>query len=213
MSPQTAPRPAELPDLAEELQAAAATAMAAYDLPTARLRLQQRLRSEGGRATTHRRWVVALAASAAVVLVGAVALLSHRPEASPNPAVGPGPTASSSLTAAGIPVGVWRADASHFDEGNFHPTFVFLTVRPDSTGTVNMDGINENVDVRFRRADGFVRVETDPSLCPAGLLFALDLTVRSDELVVNAAQPGPCFVDPSTVESLVGATFLRQDQP
>lgn len=130
MSTQATPRPPELPDLGEELRAAAATAMAAYDLPTARLRLQERLRSEGRRATTHRRWVVAVAAAVAVVLVGADALRSHHPDARPNPPVAPRPSASSTPTAAGIPVGIWRADASHFDEGNYQPTFVFLTVRP-----------------------------------------------------------------------------------
>jgi hypothetical protein len=156
--------------------------------------------------------VVVLAASVAVLLVGAVAQLSQRLEASPSPAVAPRPAASSTLTAAGIPVGTWRAPSGHVSQGRFYPAYLYLTVRPDATGTLSFD-TQETIEVRYLRVSHLVRVEADPSLCSGVLLFALDLTVRSDELVVNAAQPGPCYVNPSMAESLVGATFVRQDQP
>ena len=212
MSTQATPRPAELPDLGEELRAAAATAMAAYDLPTARLRLQERLRSEGQRVVRRQRIMAIAAAASLALFVGVVALLSHRSEVRSNQPVAR-PSASSTPTAAGIPVGIWRAPTGHVDQGRFYPTYLYLTVRPDSTGTVRVSEINEPIEVRYLRLDRLVRVEADPSVCSGGLLFALDLTVRSDELLVKAAQPGPCYINPSMVESLVGAAFVRQDQP
>ena len=214
MSTQVHPQPPQLPELGELLRAAAESTMDAYDLPAARYRLQERLRSEG-RGVVHRRRLMAVAAAASLALfVGVVALVSHRAEVRwSNQPVAPRPSASSTPTAAGIPVGIWRAPTGHVDQGRFYPTYLYLTVRPDSTGTVRVSEINEPIDVRLRRLGSLVRVEADPSLCSGGLLFAVDLTVRSDELVVNAAQPGPCYMNPSMVESLVGTAFVRQDQP
>lgn len=200
------------PELREMLAAAADEAGAEYDVSTQLVRWAERQRAEEVSARARRRWHAILAAAAVLVLVVGAALLV-RAQHSQTPA----PPARQDSDV-GLPVGAWRASVAHVHltpaGSSTVLTGVYLRADRDGTGTLRLPEMNEPLDlVLVPSGRHTVRLEADPAACPGRLVLSLTLTTGPRGFTVTEAQPGPCYVNASVADELVGAHFTRQEQP
>jgi hypothetical protein len=201
------------PDLRELLGAAADEAAAEYDVSSQLVRWAERQRAEEVSARARRRHAI-LAAAAVLVLVlvvGAALLVqAQQSQTSAPPA--------REDTDVGLPVGAWRASVAHVHltpaGSSTVLTGVYLRADRDGTATLRLPEMNEPLDlVLVPSGSGTVRLEADPAACPGRLVLTLTITTGTHGFTVTGAQPGPCYVNASVADELVGAHFTRQEQP
>ena len=209
----TTARPAgPVPELRELLAAAADEAGAEYDVSTQLVRWAERQRAEEVSVRARRRWQAILAAAAVLVLVVGAALLVRAQQSQV-----PAPPAQED-TDLGLPVGAWRASVPHVHltpaGSSTVLTGVYLRVDRAGTATLRLPEMNEPLDlVLVPSGSDSVRLEADPAACAGRLVLTLTITTGRRGFTVADAQPGPCYVDASVADELVGAHFTRQEQP
>jgi hypothetical protein len=202
----------ELPGLRRQLQAAATAAGEEYDVSTQLVRWVEGQRAERASALTRRRARTVIAVAAVVaLLLGAAAVLVYRPDA-PWSQVPP----AKQIAAANLPAGLWSARITHLHQNppgdSRFLASVSLDLGANSTGTLRLPDVDEPIAVRVGRAGSALLLEADPAAC-SGLVLRLAGTIRDDRFVVEDAAAGPCYADSTVASELVGATFVRQEQP
>lgn len=209
----TTDRPAApVPDLRELLVAAADEAGAEYDVSTQLVRWAERRRAEEESARARRRWhaILAVAAVLVLVVVAAVVVRAEQTQVPPPPA--------QEDTDVGLPVGAWRASVAHVHltpaGSSTVLTGVYLRVDRRGTATLRLPEMNEPLSlVLVPSGSDSVRLEADPAACAGRLVLTLTITTGAHGFTVAGAQPGPCYVNASVADELVGAHFTRQEQP
>lgn len=202
----------DLPGLRRQLQAAATATGEEYDVSTQLVRWVERQRAEqvGVRSRQRARTLIAAAAVLAV-LFAAAAVLVYRP-AAPWSRVPP----AKQIAAADLPAGLWAARITHLHRnppgGTRSLASVSLDLRANRTGTLRLPDIDEPIAVRVGQAGSTLLLQADPAGC-TGLVLRLSGTIRADRFVVEDAAAGPCYADPTVATELIGATFVRQEQP
>jgi hypothetical protein len=202
----------DLPGLRRQLTAAATAAGEEYDVSTQLVRWVERQRAQQVAARARHRVRTALAAAAVVaILLGAAAVLVYRP-AAPWSRVPP----AKQVAAADLPAGLWQARITHLHRnppgGTRSLASVSLDLRTNGTGTLRLPDVDEPIDVRAERSGTALLLEADPAAC-TGLVLRLAGTIRADRFAVDDAAAGPCYADPTVATELIGATFVRQEQP
>ena len=202
----------DLPGLRRQLIAAATAAGEEYDVSTQLVRWVERQRAErAGARARHRARMVIAAAAVVAVLLGAAAVLVYRP-AVPWSRVPP----AKQISAAALPAGLWQARITHLHRnppaGTRSLASVSIDLATNGTGTVRLPDVDEPIAIRVGRSGTALLLQAEPAAC-TGLVLRLAGTIREDRFVVDDAAAGPCYADPTVATELVGATFVRQEQP